>query len=56
MRGVKDLLQKHGLVEKEMSVFDKRIKEITDRGDALIKEGHFDAPSIKAAIKKLTDR
>uniref|UniRef100_F1KPH2 Spectrin beta chain n=1 Tax=Ascaris suum TaxID=6253 RepID=F1KPH2_ASCSU len=56
LRGVKDLLQKHGLVEKEMSVFDKRIKEITDRGDALIKEGHFDAPSIKAAIKKLTDR
>ncbi|VDM44604.1 unnamed protein product [Toxocara canis] len=56
LRGVKDLLQKHSLIENEMSLFDKRIREISERGDLITKQGHFDAASIKAAIKKLTDR
>lgn len=56
LRGVKELLHKHVIVEKEMAVFEKRTLEITDKANTMIQQGHFDSVTIKKAVQKLTER
>lgn len=56
LRGVKELIHKHVVVEKEMAVFEKRTVEMTEQANAMIQQGHFDSATIKKAVQKLTER
>uniref|UniRef100_A0A914XIB6 Spectrin alpha chain n=1 Tax=Plectus sambesii TaxID=2011161 RepID=A0A914XIB6_9BILA len=56
LRGVKDLIQKHTVLEQEMTLYDRRIKEIVDKGKKMADQGHFDSNRILNAVKAFTDR
>lgn len=56
LRGVKDLIQKHAVIEKEMTMFETRITEIVEKAEHMVKNGHFDADSIKKSISNLDER
>ncbi|VIO98093.1 probable spectrin beta chain, putative [Brugia malayi] len=56
LRGVKELIHKQVVVEKEMTVFEKRVLEMMEKANAMIQQGHFDSTAIKRAVQKLTER
>uniref|UniRef100_A0A915PUP8 Spectrin beta chain n=1 Tax=Setaria digitata TaxID=48799 RepID=A0A915PUP8_9BILA len=56
LRGVKELIHKQVIVEKEMAVFGKRVFEMTEKANAMIQQGHFDSITIRKAVQKLTER
>ncbi|VDK61916.1 unnamed protein product [Onchocerca ochengi] len=56
LRGVKELIYKHVVVEKEMIVFEKRTFEMTEKANVMIQQGHFDSITIKKAVQKLAER
>lgn len=56
MRGVKDLLLKHGFTEQELALFEKRINELRAKADQMIRDGHPEAANIKKELQKLINR
>lgn len=56
LRGVKDLIQKQTMIEKEMTVFEQRIVEMSQKANMMIQQGHFDSAAIKKAVQKLAER
>lgn len=56
LRGVKELIHKQVVVEKEMAVFEKRALEMTEKANAMIQQGHFDSTAIRKTVQKLTER
>jgi spectrin beta len=56
LRGVKELIQKHTMLEQEMVIYDRRIKEIVEKGQKMADRGHFDSHRILAAVKQFTNR
>ncbi|EJD74610.1 beta chain spectrin [Loa loa] len=56
LRGVKELIHKQVIVEKEMAIFEKRVLEMTEKANAMIQQGHFDSATVKKAVQKLTER
>lgn len=53
---MKDLIQKHTVLEQEMTLYDRRIQEIVVKGKKMADQGHFDASRILNAVKAFTDR
>uniref|UniRef100_A0A158QA40 Spectrin beta chain n=1 Tax=Enterobius vermicularis TaxID=51028 RepID=A0A158QA40_ENTVE len=56
LRGVKDLLLKHGFTEQELALFEKRINELRAKADQMIRDGHPEAANIKKELQKLINR
>ncbi|XP_076029013.1 spectrin beta chain, non-erythrocytic 5 kst isoform X3 [Oratosquilla oratoria] len=52
---VEDLLQKHGLMESQMSSMGEQIKRLNKQGEALISTGHKEAPQLKERLEKLNE-
>ena len=56
LRGVKQLIQKHQLLEQEMTLYNQRIQHIVKQGEAMAKAGHFDSGRILKNVKDFTRR
>ncbi|CAI4223262.1 unnamed protein product [Auanema sp. JU1783] len=56
LRAVKDLIQKHAVLEQEMAIHKKRLSEIQLRGKKMADQGHFDSDKIDATINALLNR
>ncbi|VDM97600.1 unnamed protein product [Thelazia callipaeda] len=56
LRGVKELIYKQVMVEKDMTVFEKRIIEMREKANVMVQQKHFDSFTITKAVQKLIDR
>ncbi|GMS78986.1 hypothetical protein PENTCL1PPCAC_1161 [Pristionchus entomophagus] len=56
LRGVKELIQKHVVFEQELSLHEKRLKDIAKKGEGMAAAGHFDADRIQRTVRQLLSR
>ncbi|CAD6193236.1 unnamed protein product [Caenorhabditis auriculariae] len=56
LRSVKDLLQRHAVLEQEMGLYRKKLADIEQRGQQMKSEGHFNADRISRTIGDLLQR
>ncbi|KAK6050214.1 hypothetical protein COOONC_12281 [Cooperia oncophora] len=56
LRAVKDLIQKHSVLEQEMGLYEKRLADIYNRGRKMAEQGHFDADRINYTVAALLKR
>ncbi|XGW05367.1 hypothetical protein V3C99_016045 [Haemonchus contortus] len=56
LRAVKDLIQKHSVLEQEMGLYEKRLADIYNRGRKMAEQGHFDADRINYTVGALLKR
>ncbi|ROL47439.1 Spectrin alpha chain, non-erythrocytic 1 [Anabarilius grahami] len=54
--GVQNLLKKHQALQAEISGHEPRIKAVSQKGEAMIDEGHFAAEDVKAKLQELHNR
>ncbi|XP_073790665.1 spectrin alpha chain, non-erythrocytic 1 isoform X17 [Danio rerio] len=54
--GVQNLLKKHQALQAEISGHEPRIKAVTQKGEAMIDEGHFAGEDVKAKLQELHNR
>uniref|UniRef100_A0A672S0H8 Spectrin alpha chain, non-erythrocytic 1 n=1 Tax=Sinocyclocheilus grahami TaxID=75366 RepID=A0A672S0H8_SINGR len=54
--GVQNLLKKHQALQAEISGHEPRIKAVTQKGEAMIEEGHFAGEDVKAKLQELHNR
>uniref|UniRef100_A0A673IH75 Spectrin alpha chain, non-erythrocytic 1 n=1 Tax=Sinocyclocheilus rhinocerous TaxID=307959 RepID=A0A673IH75_9TELE len=54
--GVQNLLKKHQALQAEISGHEPRIKAVTQKGEAMIEEGHFAGDDVKAKLQELHNR
>uniref|UniRef100_A0A8C1M929 Spectrin alpha, non-erythrocytic 1 n=1 Tax=Cyprinus carpio TaxID=7962 RepID=A0A8C1M929_CYPCA len=54
--GVQNLLKKHQALQAEVSGHEPRIKAVTQKGEAMIEEGHFAGEDVKAKLEELHNR
>uniref|UniRef100_A0A8C2PW50 Spectrin alpha, non-erythrocytic 1 n=1 Tax=Cyprinus carpio TaxID=7962 RepID=A0A8C2PW50_CYPCA len=54
--GVQNLLKKHQALQAEVSGHEPRIKAVTQKGEAMIEEGHFAGEDVKAKLQELHNR
>uniref|UniRef100_A0A3B4VBC9 Spectrin alpha chain, non-erythrocytic 1 n=1 Tax=Seriola dumerili TaxID=41447 RepID=A0A3B4VBC9_SERDU len=54
--GVQNLLKKHQALQAEITGHEPRIKAVTQKGDAMIEEGHFAGEDVKAKLAELHGR
>ncbi|XP_069465274.1 spectrin alpha chain, non-erythrocytic 1 isoform X5 [Ambystoma mexicanum] len=51
--GVQNLLKKHQALQAEIAGHEPRIKAVTQKGGAMVEEGHFAAEDVKTKINEL---
>ncbi|XP_053955094.1 spectrin beta chain, non-erythrocytic 5 isoform X2 [Anastrepha ludens] len=56
LRSCKDLINKHQLLESEITVWEHKIVELVSTGDEMAHEGHFNAVHIKDETKDVQNR
>ncbi|KAK6758912.1 hypothetical protein RB195_016254 [Necator americanus] len=56
LRAVKDLIQKHAVLEQEMGIYEKKLTEIYKKGRKMAEQGHFDADRINYTVAALLKR
>lgn len=56
LRAVKDLIQKHSVLEQEMGLYEKRLADIYNRGRKMAEQGHFDSEKINYTVAALLKR
>uniref|UniRef100_A0A671QH53 Spectrin alpha chain, non-erythrocytic 1-like n=1 Tax=Sinocyclocheilus anshuiensis TaxID=1608454 RepID=A0A671QH53_9TELE len=54
--GVQNLLKKHQALQAEISGHEPRIKAVTQKGEAMIEEGHFAGDDVKTKLQELHNR
>uniref|UniRef100_A0AAY4DGW8 Spectrin alpha chain, non-erythrocytic 1 n=1 Tax=Denticeps clupeoides TaxID=299321 RepID=A0AAY4DGW8_9TELE len=54
--GVQNLLKKHQALQAEISGHEPRIKAVTQKGMAMVDEGHFAAEDVKVKLGELNNR
>uniref|UniRef100_A0A3Q3G2S2 Spectrin alpha chain, non-erythrocytic 1 n=1 Tax=Labrus bergylta TaxID=56723 RepID=A0A3Q3G2S2_9LABR len=54
--GVQNLLKKHQALQAEITGHEPRIKAVTQKGDAMVEEGHFAADDVKTKLAELHGR
>uniref|UniRef100_A0A8B9KVP8 Spectrin alpha chain, non-erythrocytic 1 n=1 Tax=Astyanax mexicanus TaxID=7994 RepID=A0A8B9KVP8_ASTMX len=54
--GVQNLLKKHHALQAEISGHEPRIKAVTQKGEAMVEEGHFAGEDVKAKLGELNNR
>ncbi|VDM73903.1 unnamed protein product, partial [Strongylus vulgaris] len=53
LRAVKDLIQKHSVLEQEMGIYENKLTDIYNRGRKMAEQGHFDADRINYTVAAL---
>ncbi|XP_058446279.1 spectrin beta chain, non-erythrocytic 5 isoform X3 [Malaya genurostris] len=56
LRSCKDLMNKHQILEDDISMWEQKIAELVTSGEEMAHEGHFDANNIKNETKKLQNQ
>ncbi|CAI2353897.1 unnamed protein product [Caenorhabditis sp. 36 PRJEB53466] len=56
LRSVKDLLQKHTVIEQEMGLYGNKLCDIENRGKKMAVDGHYDADKIHSTVYDLLQR
>ncbi|XP_037820524.1 spectrin beta chain, non-erythrocytic 5 isoform X3 [Lucilia sericata] len=56
LRSCKDLINKHQLLESEITVWEQKIDELVNSGEEMAHEGHFNADNIKGESKDIQNR
>ncbi|XP_037933014.1 spectrin beta chain, non-erythrocytic 5 isoform X1 [Teleopsis dalmanni] len=51
LRSCKDLINKHQLLESEVTIWEQKIAELVNSGEEMAHEGHFNAANIKDETK-----
>uniref|UniRef100_A0A3Q1EVZ1 Spectrin alpha chain, non-erythrocytic 1 n=1 Tax=Acanthochromis polyacanthus TaxID=80966 RepID=A0A3Q1EVZ1_9TELE len=54
--GVQNLLKKHQALQAEITGHEPRIKSVTQKGEAMVEEGHFAGEDVKAKLAELHGR
>uniref|UniRef100_A0A668AXR0 Spectrin alpha chain, non-erythrocytic 1 n=1 Tax=Myripristis murdjan TaxID=586833 RepID=A0A668AXR0_9TELE len=54
--GVQNLLKKHQALQAEISGHEPRIKAVTQKGEAMVDEGHFAGEEVKVKLGELNGR
>uniref|UniRef100_A0A8D2LXY2 Spectrin alpha chain, non-erythrocytic 1 n=1 Tax=Varanus komodoensis TaxID=61221 RepID=A0A8D2LXY2_VARKO len=54
--GVQNLLKKHQALQAEIAGHEPRIKAVTQKGNAMVEEGHFAAEDVKAKLDDLNQK
>lgn len=54
--GVQNLLKKHQALQAEIAGHEPRIKAVTQKGSAMVEEGHFAAEDVKAKLNELNQK
>uniref|UniRef100_A0AAX7U4L7 Spectrin alpha chain, non-erythrocytic 1 n=1 Tax=Astatotilapia calliptera TaxID=8154 RepID=A0AAX7U4L7_ASTCA len=54
--GVQNLLKKHQALQAEITGHEPRIKAVTQKGEAMVEEGHFAGEDVKAKLAELHGR
>ncbi|ELK07245.1 Spectrin alpha chain, brain [Pteropus alecto] len=54
--GVQNLLKKHQALQAEIAGHEPRIKAVTQKGNAMVEEGHFAAEDVKAKLNELNQK
>ncbi|XP_059870022.1 spectrin alpha chain, non-erythrocytic 1 isoform X1 [Delphinus delphis] len=54
--GVQNLLKKHQALQAEIAGHEPRIKAVTQKGNAMVDEGHFAAEDVKAKLHELNQK
>uniref|UniRef100_A0A4W4H5R1 Spectrin alpha chain, non-erythrocytic 1 n=1 Tax=Electrophorus electricus TaxID=8005 RepID=A0A4W4H5R1_ELEEL len=54
--GVQNLLKKHQALQAEITGHEPRIKAVTQKGEAMVDEGHFAGEDVKAKLGELNGR
>lgn len=55
MRGVKELIQKKSAIDQDISQLEKKITYISEKGQQMIYDGHYDSREILGLIDGLVD-
>lgn len=56
LRNVKELIQKKNAVDQEISMLEQRVTDISERGQQMMHQGHYDAQEISRQVDALIDR
>ncbi|XP_037904390.1 spectrin beta chain, non-erythrocytic 1 isoform X3 [Hermetia illucens] len=56
LRSCKDLINKHQLLESEITLWEQKIDELVSSGEEMAHEGHFNAKNIKDETKEIQNR
>ncbi|XP_017956522.1 spectrin beta chain, non-erythrocytic 1 isoform X6 [Drosophila navojoa] len=56
LRSCKDLINKHQMLESEITIWDQKVAELVSTGDDMAHEGHFNAKNIEDETKELQQR
>ncbi|XP_055643020.1 spectrin beta chain isoform X2 [Toxorhynchites rutilus septentrionalis] len=56
LRSCKDLMNKHQMLENDVSMWEAKVAELVTSGEEMAHEGHFDANNIKNETKKLQNQ
>ncbi|XP_055611321.1 spectrin beta chain, non-erythrocytic 1-like isoform X3 [Uranotaenia lowii] len=56
LRSCKDLMNKHQILENDISMWEQKVAELVTSGEEMAHEGHFDANNIKNETKKLQNQ
>uniref|UniRef100_A0A8D2PI72 Spectrin alpha chain, non-erythrocytic 1 n=1 Tax=Zosterops lateralis melanops TaxID=1220523 RepID=A0A8D2PI72_ZOSLA len=54
--GVQNLLKKHQALQAEIAGHEPRIKAVTQKGNAMVEEGHFAAEDVKIKLNELNQK
>uniref|UniRef100_A0A8C0BRA6 Spectrin alpha chain, non-erythrocytic 1 n=1 Tax=Buteo japonicus TaxID=224669 RepID=A0A8C0BRA6_9AVES len=54
--GVQNLLKKHQALQAEIAGHEPRIKAVTQKGNAMVEEGHFAADDVKIKLNELNQK
>jgi spectrin beta len=56
LRSCKDMMNKHQLLESDISMWEQKISELVQSSEEMAQEGHFDANNIKNETKNLQNQ
>lgn len=56
LRSCKELLNKHQILEQDITMWEQKITELVAFGEEMAHEGHFDAPNIQNETKNLQNQ
>ena len=56
LRSCKELMNKHQLLESDITLWEQRIAELVSSGDEMAHEGHFDAKNIQVETKIIQEQ
>lgn len=56
LRSCKDLMNKHQVLENDISMWEQKVAELVTSGEEMAHEGHFDANNIKNETKKIQNQ